>query len=110
VYAITWSAVGFADAVPLLLLLAAIYGASHGLVEGAERALVAELASGSGRGRAFGTYNLLVGLMAFAASTGFGLIWDQFGSAAAFVGSGALALLAAFLLLVLVPGRVDPAS
>lgn len=105
VYAVTWSAVGFAETVPLLFVLAAIYGTSHGLVEGAERALVADLAAGSGKGKAFGAYNMLIGLAALAASTAFGLVWDRFGSVAAFAGSGAFALLAAGALLALVPRR-----
>ena len=50
VYAVTWSAVGFAGTIPLLLALAAVYGTSHGLVEGAEKALVAELAAGDAEG------------------------------------------------------------
>ena len=102
VYAVTWSAVGFADTVPLLFVLAAVYGTSHGLVEGAEKALIAELAGGGGRGRAFGTYHLLVGCGALAASTLFGAVWDRFGSVAAFAGSGACALLAAGMLLMIV--------
>src|SRR5512141_1975315 len=53
VYALLWSAVGFAESVPALLVLAAAYGVSHGLVEGAERALVADL-GGHGKGKAFG--------------------------------------------------------
>jgi MFS family permease len=86
-------------------VLAAVYGTSHGLVEGAERALVADLAAREGRGRAFGAYNLVVGLAALAASTAFGAVWDRFGSAAAFVGSGTFALLAAAALLARVPRR-----
>jgi predicted MFS family arabinose efflux permease len=100
VYAVTWSAVGFVETVPLLFLLAAVYGTSHGLVEGAERALVAELAAGSGKGKAFGAYNMAIGLAALAASTAFGFVWDRFGSVAAFGGSGAFALIAAATLLV----------
>jgi len=103
VYAVTWSAVGFAGSVPLLFALAAVYGTSHGLVEGAERALVAELAAGDARGRAFGAYNMLVGFVALAASTAFGAVWDRFGSVPAFLGSGAFALVAAVALLALVP-------
>lgn len=103
VYAVTWSAVGFAESVPLLFLLAAVYGTSHGLVEGAEKALIAELSAGNGTGRAFGTYNMLSGFAALAAGVAFGAVWDRFGSAAAFVGSGAVALVAAFVLLALVP-------
>lgn len=104
VYAVLWSAVGFAGSVPVLFGLSAAYGVSHGLVEGAERALVADL-GGHGRGKAFGSYNMLVGLAALAASTGFGFVWDRLGSAAAFAGSGAFALLAAGALLLLVPRR-----
>lgn len=103
VYAVTWSAVGLAHTVPTLFVLAAVYGTSHGLVEGAERALIADLAAGGGKGRAFGTYNMAIGFTGLAASTGFGLAWDRLGDLAAFVGSGAFALLAAGALLALVP-------
>lgn len=105
VYAVTWAAVGLADTVPLLFALAAVYGTSHGLVEGAERALVAELAAREARGRAFGAYNMLAGLAALAASTAFGAVWDRLGSAVAFAGSGAIALVAAGVLLARVPRR-----
>ncbi len=103
VYAMTWSAVGFAETIPVLLVLSAFYGLTHGLVEGPEKALVAELAAGQGKGRAFGAYNMLIGLSALAASTTFGVIWDRFGSVAAFCGSGSVALVAAVLLCVRVP-------
>jgi MFS family permease len=105
VYAVTWTAVGFVDTIPLLFVLTSIYGASHGLVEGAEKALVAELAGGGARGKAFGAYNMLVGITALGASTCFGVVWDRFGDAAAFAGSGAFALAAAVALLALVPRR-----
>lgn len=103
VYAVTWAAVGFAHTVPALFVLTAVYGTSHGLVEGAERALVADLAAEGGKGRAFGAYNMAVGFTGLAASAGFGFAWDRLGDLAAFVGSGAMALLAAGALLALVP-------
>ena len=105
VYAVTWGAVGLAGTIPALAVLAAVYGTSHGLVEGAERALVAELAAGGGRGRAFGVYNMLVGFTALAANAAFGAVWDRFGSVPAFAGSGAFALAAAAALLAVVPRR-----
>lgn len=103
VYAVTWGAVGLVESVPLLFALSAVYGTSHGLVEGAEKALVAELAHGEGRGKAFGAYNMAIGLAALLASTAFGFLWDRLGSAAAFGASGGVALLAAGVLLVAVP-------
>ena len=103
VYAVTWAAIGFAGTVPLLFVLSALYGITHGLVEGPEKALIADLARGDGRGKAFGAYNMAIGLAALAASTAFGFAWDRFGSAAAFAGSGAVALVAAGVLLAVVP-------
>ena len=102
VYGVLWAAVGLVESVPLLFVLSAAYGTSHGLVEGAERALVADL-GGRGKGKAFGVYNALAGLGALGASTAFGAAWDRFGDALAFAASGALALVAAGALLVLVP-------
>jgi MFS family permease len=99
VYAITWSMVGFSQTIVNLFILTAIYGTSHGLVEGAEKALVAELAEGKGKGKAFGLYNMFIGFAALVASSVFGIVWDQFGSIAAFAGSGAFALIAAVVLL-----------
>jgi MFS family permease len=87
----------------MLIALAAVYGISHGLVEGPEKALVAELAAGNGKGRAFGSYNILIGLAGLAASATFGLIWDRWGSVAAFAGSGGFALIAAVTLVMRVP-------
>jgi MFS family permease len=108
VYAVTWSAVGFAGNMTLLFVLAAIYGTSHGLVEGAEKALIAELSDGQGKGKAFGVYNMLIGLASLAASSLFGLVWDRFGSVPAFAGSGVFGLVAAVALLVLVPRNKGP--
>ncbi len=108
VYAVTWSAVGFAGSIPTLFVLAAVYGTSHGLVEGAEKALIADLASGNGKGKAFGSYNMLIGFAALAASATFGAVWDHFGSAVAFAGSGAVALIAAGTLIAVVPGTPCP--
>lgn len=103
VYALSWSLVGVADTLPALFVLVAIYGCSHGLVEGAEKGLVAELGEGAGRGRVFGVYNMLIGLSALVASTTFGLIWDRWGSGWAFGVSGGVALIAVLALLISVP-------
>jgi MFS family permease len=99
VYSVTWAAVGFSNGILPLFVLTAVYGTSHGLVEGAEKALIAELAGGKGKGKAFGIYNMMIGFAALIASTTFGAIWDTFGNVVAFTGSGAVALLAAIILI-----------
>jgi MFS family permease len=107
VYALVWGAIGFAETLPWLFLLTALYGISHGLVEGAERALIADLAGGRARGAAFGAYNMVIGLASMVASAGFGLAWDRLGSAPAFAGSACFALAAAAVVrwAVPAPGR-----
>jgi len=80
-----------------LLLL---YGGYYGLTEGAERALVADLAPMAGRGRAFGLYHGAVGLAALPASLLFGVFWAQLGPQTAFAIGAGLALAAVALLLL----------
>lgn len=88
---------GFAVAeTPLeIAALFIVYGLYHGLTEGAERALIAELAPARGQGTAFGWYHLTLGLLSLAASLLFGGLWDAFGSQVAFLTSAGLALFAA---------------
>jgi MFS family permease len=108
VYAALWAAIGLSNSLVALFLLTALYGTSHGLVEGAERGLIADLASGRKRGAAFGAYNLLIGMASLVASTAFGFAWDRFGSAWAFVGSAAFTVVASMVLLTLVPKQALP--
>jgi MFS family permease len=85
--------------------LFAVYGVHFGLVEGAERALVADLVAARRRGAAFGWYNLAVGAGALPASLLFGVVWQRFGAPAAFVMGASFALAAAAVLAVLVGER-----
>lgn len=100
--------VGFAVIDSILPLLACFlaYGLHYGLVEGTERALVADLTPDAVRGAAFGLYNAVVGIGALAASAMFGLIWTLAGPAYAFATGAALALVATALLFGVVPRKV----
>jgi MFS family permease len=107
VYAVLWGSIGLVESLPTLFVLTGLYGTSHGLVEGAERALVADLAGGRAPGAAFGVYGMATGLASLVASAAFGLAWDRLGSAVAFAGSGAFALAAAATLVLLVPAAAS---
>ncbi|HEX9185586.1 MAG TPA: MFS transporter [Vicinamibacteria bacterium] len=103
VYALAYA--GFAAAASPLAVagLFAFYGLFHALTEGAERALVADLAGEPARGRAFGLFHAVTGAALLPASLLTGLLWQGFGAGVA-LGTGAgLALLAALALLALVP-------
>jgi MFS family permease len=80
------------------------YGLYFGLVEGAEKALIADLAPADRRGTAFGWYNAVMGIAALPASVLLGAIWSASGPAMAFR-VGALIATSAFVLGVFVLPR-----
>lgn len=85
---------------PFALLVVA-YGAYYGLAEGSERALLAEQAPASMRGRAFGAMHAVTGLAVLPANLLFGALYAKH-VALAFGASAACAAAAAVLLVVLV--------
>ncbi len=95
VYALVYGAFGLASAPWHAWALFLVYGVYGAACEGAEKALVADLAPEGGRGRAFGWFNFTVGVCALPASLGFGLVWDQLGHDMAFFAGAGLATLAA---------------
>ena len=103
VYALAYAGFALAASPPAIIVLLAFYGLFHALTEGAERALVADLAGEVTRGRAFGLFHAVTGATLLPASLLTGLLWQQFGASAALGAGGALAALAALGLLLLVP-------
>ena len=100
VYALAYAGFAFAERPEHVWGLFAFYALFYALTEGAERALVADLAPAALRGRAFGAFHASVGLAALPASVLFGVLWKSFGPGAAFLTGAALAVLAAAALLV----------
>ncbi len=78
--------------------LFAAYGLFLAATEGAEKALVADLAPRDRLGTAYGWFNLTTGVMLLPASLLFGEIYQQVDALAAFLFSAACALVAAILL------------
>jgi MFS family permease len=82
-----------------------LYGVHFALVEGAERALVADLVPAARRGVAFGWFNAAVGVAAFPASLLLGLAWDAHGARVAFLFGASIAAVACVLGAVALPRR-----
>ncbi len=82
----------------LLWPLFAGYGVFLAATEGAEKALVADLAPDALRGTAYGWYNLTAGAMLLPASLLFGTLEQGWGAFTAFAFAAGCALLAALLL------------
>ena len=103
VYALVYLGFGFAEAAPAIWALMALYGVYHGLTEGTEKALVADLAGEQEQGWAFGWFNLVLGASALPASLLFGALWDWRGAPVAFGFGAAMAGVAAVLAAVALP-------
>ncbi len=107
-YAAVYAGFAFATQTVSLWVLFLIYGIYFGLVEGAEKALVADLVRPEQRGTAYGLYNFAFGVTVFPASLLMGMIWDWKGPATAFLLSASLGATAAVLLLIFVRPHPQP--
>jgi MFS family permease len=103
VYALVYVGFAFCATLTALVTWFMIYGVYYGCVEGTERALIADFALPSQKGTAFGIYNGVAGVGALISSVVFGLLWQMAGPQVAFGSGAALAIVAAFLLFVIVP-------
>lgn len=102
-YAVVYAAMAFATTAWEAWALFLAYGLHFALVEGAERALVADLVPAERRGTAFGWFNAAVGAAAFPASLLFGVVWSRAGAPAAFLVGAALAAAACALGALVLP-------
>jgi MFS family permease len=106
-YAAVYAGFAFVTSAFSVWALFLIYGIYFGLVEGAEKALVADLVRPEQRGTAYGLYNLAFGITVFPASLLMGMIWDWKGPSTAFLVSAAMGATAAILLLIFVQQRAQ---
>jgi MFS family permease len=111
IYGLFYLAMGLNGFHALLLWpLFAFYGLFLAATEGAEKALVADLAPENMLGTAYGWFNLTTGVMLLPASLLFGELYQQAGALTAFAFSAACALLAAILLPLWALRGIQPLS
>jgi MFS family permease len=103
IYACTYLGFAFASRAWHVWALFAIYGIYYALVEGPERALVADLAAPGHRGRAYGWFYATTGLLTLPASAIFGGLYAARGALLPFTVAAALAFVAGALVLLAVP-------
>lgn len=103
-YALVYVGFAFANAKWQILVLLLAYALYHGLAEGAERAIVADMSEPGARGRAFGLYHGFVGVAALPAGLATGLVWDRWGAPVALGMNAAFALVASVVLFTLTFG------
>jgi MFS family permease len=83
-------------------VLFAIYGIYYGMVEGNAKAFIADLVPPEKRGRAYGLFQGIVGVMILPASVIAGWLWSAISPSSTFYFGGALALLAMLGMLTLI--------
>ncbi|MCX6029125.1 MAG: MFS transporter [Chloroflexi bacterium] len=109
-YAVIYLGFGLAQTGWQIWALYALYGVYYGMAYGTATAMVADLVPENVRGTAYGTYNAVLGILAFPSSVIAGVLWQGvgswggFGPAAPFLFGGTLALIAAVLMAVWRPG------
>ena len=92
VYGLAYLGFALADSPWQLWPLFALYGVYYAASEGVGRALVADTVGAESRGRAFGTYNTVIGLAALPAGLIAGLLWDHVNPSAPFYFGAVLSL------------------
>jgi MFS family permease len=97
-YAAVYLGFAFVSTVGGAWVLFLTYGIYFGLVEGAEKALVADLVPADKRGTAYGLYNLAFSVTVWPASLLMGALWSWRGASVAFIASACIGTLAALLL------------
>lgn len=90
VYVLALTGLAFTVSQSQLWLLSLILGLHFGLTEGAERALVRDLAPIAERGTAFGWFYMIVGLAAIPAGLLLGGLWALWGAKVAFLVSATI--------------------
>jgi MFS family permease len=100
VYGVCYLGFAFANSSWQVWPLFAFYGIYYAASEGVGRALIADVVGPEARGKAYGMYNMVIGLAALPAGIIAGLLWDRVGASTPFFFSAILAFIAVGLLVV----------
>ncbi len=101
-YALAYLGFAVAAQTYQIWLLFAFYGIYYATTEGVAKALIADLVVSEHRGKAYGIYNSVIGLIALPASVIAGFLWDSVNPSAPFFFGAAMAGIATILLLIFI--------
>lgn len=89
----------FTSSVGTGILLMFMYGVAMGVTEATGRRAVADLSKSEERGRAYGVFHFLIGMVVLPANAIVGYLWDRYGSEFAFLFGGIMSLLS-FIMMI----------
>jgi len=98
-FSLTSLGFAFFSSLPAFILLFALYGSSYALIDGNQRAFVADMSTKELKATALGTFHTTTGLMVLPASLIAGLLWQTTGPMTTFI-YGAVAGIIPVLLFV----------
>ncbi len=101
-YALAYLGFAIAAQTYQIWILFAFYGIYYATTEGVAKALIADLVVSEHRGKAYGIYNSVIGLIALPASVIAGFLWDAIGAPAPFFFGAAMSGIATILLLIFI--------
>ncbi|MDP2642981.1 MAG: MFS transporter [Candidatus Peregrinibacteria bacterium] len=107
-FALTSFGLIFANTLPTLLLAFAVYGVFFAMVDGVQRAFVADVAPKHLKATALGLLQTAIALTALPGGLIAGLLWDKFGPNATFIYGGTLAIISFVMLLFVKTKNVEP--
>ncbi len=108
IYGVSYAGFALATTATAAALLWILYGTYYGINEAVGRAFVADLVPADLRGTGYGILNFAVAVAVLPASLVAGLLWDTYGSSAAFAFGAVLALAAVVLLAAARPRHAQP--
>jgi len=99
-YAIAYLGFGIANSALMIWLLFAFYGIYYATTEGVAKAYIADVTVPEHRGKAYGIYNSLIGLVTLPASIIAGFMWDKINPSAPFLFGSGIAAVSVVLLFI----------
>ena len=99
-YAIAYLGFGLANSALTIWLLFAFYGIYYATTEGVAKAYIADVTVPEHRGKAYGIYNSLIGIVTLPASIIAGLMWDKINPSAPFIFGSGIAAFSVVLLFI----------
>jgi MFS family permease len=99
-YAIAYLGFGLAHLPYQIWLLFAFYGIYYATTEGVAKAYIADVTTPEHRGKAYGIYNSLIGLVTLPASIIAGFMWDKISPSAPFLFGSGIAIISVILLFI----------
>jgi MFS family permease len=101
VYALVYFLFGRYNSIHVFFFLFLLYGLYSALVDGSQKSMVADLVSKELRGTGYGIYHSVLGITLLPASFIAGWLYDNVNSRVPFYFGASMALLAAFLMMIL---------